>query len=339
MAHTSFYTHNLSDWHAGGRKRKDFLEGMKESLVTTAFFFLRNHCISDTLLCDLEKSMKKFFDLPEKIRKKYEFVETGRQNGYTPIGVEIGDGAKKVDNKHFWQTGDLHEFLFVKEVPEFRRCYVSYFDAMRNLYRTLLRALGLIVANSEDFFLMKEGNNTLRLIDYPKRSKIIRDEESEAVLGGNAAGVCAFKHYDINVLTLLARVEEGLELIQNGVLAPLPVKHDCIVVNAGLMLEHITNGWIKAGLHQVICPAGKRRFAQPFFGHVMPRAYIDPLPGLNGRRNLKKYPYHFSHDYLMHVLVKIGLIEKPIPILESAGGRIIVERGDDCPDAIYRYVA
>lgn len=334
-----FYTLDLNDWFAGGRKRQRFLECLKEAVTTNAFFFLKNHQISDKLLDDLQRSMKEFFDLSVGRRGRYEFPETGRQNGYTPFGIEKGDGAKQVDNKHFFQTGDLHEFLFVKEVPAFRRHYVEYFDAMRKLYRILLQATGLLLKGDAEYLLTKEGNNTLRLIDYPKRNIVIRDESTEILKGANAAGFCAAKHYDINVYTLLARVEEGLELIQNGVFTPVPVKPDCILVNSGMMLEHMTNGWIKAGAHQVVCPANVRRLAQPFFGHVMPRAFIDPLPKINGRRNFKKYPFHFSHDYLMDVLVKIKLIETPVPILESAGGRVIVEKGDTCPGAIYRQVA
>ncbi len=281
--------------------------------------------VSPKLLKEVRKLYLQFYALPEEVKKKYYFPEVGGQYGFTPFGTEKGDGAKFADTKEFFQVGDMHPFPFVKEIPELQAKTIKLFNAMRNTYQTLLEPLSLLLGKTANYLLNKEGNSILRIINYPAQANPRRHEEGDAIVdGGNAGGLCAYRHRDINFLTLIPIPQKGLELEFKGKYVKIPVRRGCILVNAGLMLEHISNGLIKAGPHQVICEKDLQRLSIVLFGHPLPRAIIKALAKINGEPDYEKYPFTIAHDFLMDVLIKIELLKEAISIEEVAGGNIEV---------------
>jgi isopenicillin N synthase-like dioxygenase len=297
----------MQEFASGNEMRKNsFVADLKNALETTGFFFLKNHNIPQQTLSQARKVFDTFFlELSDEERRKYEFIEEKHQRGYTPMRVEKGEFANVADEKHFFQVGDDRS-VNVTEIPEFKQAADTLFNEFRRQSLSLLSAIALSLGLDEHYFDTKEGYSIMRAIDYPPTETPLIDDE-EATIGGNITGMCASKHTDINVITLLEAQEEGLQLFYDGSWLPITIDNpDLIIVNAGDMLEHLTGGRYKSGLHRVVCKRNVRRFSIPYFCHVNLEESLVPLAHL-GDSDLKKYHFQTAGEYLFHRLAQIGL--------------------------------
>jgi len=303
-------TLNVTYFRSGHKKNRDFfVSQLKEAFETTGFFFLKNHSLNpqydQTILEGAKDIFTEFFDLPLEIRKKYEFPEEKRQRGYTPMRIETGEFATVPDEKHFFQIG-ADRNVWVPEVPELKVMCNTLFSDFRSYSLVLLRAIALSLDLPENYFVEQEGNSIMRAIDYPATATPLVDD-AETKNGGNIIGMCASKHTDINMITLLEAKEEGLQLQHEGEWIPITISEPgLIIVNAGDMLQHLTGGRYKSGTHRVVCNKDTRRFSIPYFCHIRLDQSLVPLPHL-GPSDLEKYPYKICEDYLNDRLKTIGL--------------------------------
>jgi isopenicillin N synthase-like dioxygenase len=300
-------TLDMQDFTSGDENRKKaFVEDIKNALENTGFFFLENHGISTDTLSGARKVFDHFFQgLSIEERLKYEFIEEQHQRGYTPMRVEKGEFANVADEKHFFQIGDDRNVM-VEEIPLFKEAADKLFGEFREQSIELLRAIALSLGLEEHYFDEKEGYSIMRAIDYPPTEDPLEDDE-EATRGGNITGMCASKHTDINMITLLEAQEEGLQLLKNDTWLPITIDNpDLIIVNAGDMLEHLTGGRYRSGLHRVVCQRNVRRFSIPYFCHLKLDESLVPLEQL-GASDMEKYHFQTAGDYLYHRLQQIGL--------------------------------
>jgi isopenicillin N synthase-like dioxygenase len=272
-----------------GEERRQFTWEVRESLIHTGFFLLKNHGIHPCTLTDALLSARWFFDLEKDVLSRYEFPELNHQMGYTSLHIETAKGADVPDDKHFFQVRD-GVMPYVREVERFSPSISKLYGEFLKLYTELMRVVALSLMQPEYYFDGMIGNNVLRAIHYPKRS---------------VAGMSAAPHGDINMLTLLF-AEPGLELLHEEEWLPILTDSSCIVVNCGDMLEHLTGGRYRSGLHRVMCEAGKDRYAIPFFGHFKPECSIYPLRDL-GTSDHVRYPYSTAGEFLDARLKEIGL--------------------------------
>ncbi len=242
-------TLNMQDFTSGDEHRKaTFVQEIKKALGSTGFFFLKNHGISAHTLSGARNVFDRFFQgLSMEERLKYEFIEEQHQRGYTPMRIEKGEFANIADEKHFFQIGDDRN-VNVDEIPEFENAADALFNEFRAQSIELLRAIALSLGLPEHHFDEKEGYSIMRAIDYPPTEDPLEDDD-EATRGGNITGMCASKHTDINMITLLEAQEEGLQLLKDNTWLPITIDNpDLIIVNAGDMLEHLTGGRYRSGL-------------------------------------------------------------------------------------------
>lgn len=303
---------DLRDFTSGTpASRQVFVGKMKKSLEDTGFFYLSHHGIPSELIERSFDTYPKFFsDLPEEVRAKYEYPEVGRQYGYTPIGIETGEHATVPDLKHFFHVLE-DNMVDVPEVPEFSQVNKALFREFQRVYHTLLRAVALSLDLPEDFFEEKTGDSLLRVLHYPAHDNpTAEDDRVEQVThGGNVVGMCASRHTDINMLTLLLARQAGLQLLYHGRWAPMLISDpNILIVNCGDMLQHLTGGRYKSGEHRVVCAPGKERYSMPFFGHVKGEVSLVPLEHL-GESDLERFHYHTAGEFLHARLVQIGLLE------------------------------
>src|SRR5690606_22522174 len=251
-----------------------------------------------------------FKDLPEPVRKKYEYPEVGRQYGYTPIGIETGEHAKVADLKHFFHVLEDH-MIEVPEVPEFSLVNEALFREFQRVYHILLRAVALSLDLPENYFVEKTGDSLLRVLHYPAHDNPTAEDErvEELTPGGNVVGMCASRHTDINMLTLLLARQAGLQLLYHGKWLPMLISDpNILIVNCGDMLQHLTGGRYRSGEHRVVCEPGKERYSMPFFGHVKGEVSLVPLAHL-GESDLERFHYRTAGEFLHARLVQIGLLE------------------------------
>lgn len=303
---------DLRDFTSGTpATRQDFVDTLKKTLADTGFLYLSHHGISPELIGRSFETYPRFFsDLPADVRGKYEYPEVGRQYGYTPLGIETGEHAKVPDLKHFFHVLE-DNMIDVPEVPGFSDVNKSLFKEFQRVYHTLLKAVALSLDLSEDYFEDKTGDSLLRVLHYPAHDNPTAEDErvEEVTEGGNVVGMCASRHTDINMLTLLLARQAGLQLLYHGQWVPMLISDpNILIVNCGDMLQHLTGGRYKSGEHRVVCAPGKERYSMPFFGHVKGEVSLVPLEHL-GESDLERFHYQTAGEFLNARLIQIGLLE------------------------------
>lgn len=300
-------TLDLDDFVAGGQRKKAFVDTLAASFSNTGFFFLENHSIPEDVIANADRLFREFFTkLSPDERLQYEDKESLHQVGYTPMKIETGEFSSVPDEKHFFQAGDRKDVPFVKELPQFTPACMQLFYAFRKVAMQLYSATALSLELEEDFFDRKEGNSIMRAIHYPANENPVADDE-ETTPGGNYVGMCASKHTDINMITLLLAREPGLELWHKNNWAPITIINpNVLIVNGGDMLEHITGGRYRSGLHRVVCQKNVERYSVPYFSHMNECESIVPLSSL-GESDHQKFHFTTVGEFLRYRLAQIGL--------------------------------
>ncbi len=300
-------TLNLEDFRLNPETKNRFVKQLADAFTSPGFFFLENHGIPENVIAKADRLFREFFvDLSTEQRLQYENKEKLHQVGYTPMKLETGEFSTTPDEKHFFQAGDRDEIPFVSEIPAFTPACMALFDEFRKVSLTLFQATALSLNLPEDYFDKKEGNSAMRAIHYPAHENPLADD-GEINAGGNYAGMCASKHTDINMITLLLAREPGLELWHKNHWVPIIITNpNMLIVNAGDMLEHLTGGRYKSGLHRVVCEKNVERFSVPYFSHMNEQESIVPVPSL-GESDLTKFHFKTAGEFLNYRLQQIGV--------------------------------
>ena len=169
-----------------------------------------------------------------------------------------------------------------------------------------MQVVAVTLGLDKNHFDEELGNSMVRRIHYPAHpNPTVEDKDvSKAVQGGNALGMCASMHTDINDLTLLHATEPGLQLWHNNKWLPITCEFETIIINAGDMLWHLTGGRYKSGLHRVVCQPNVDRTASPFFGHRKDECSVVPLSHL-GYSDLTTFRFQTEGEFLQHRLEQI----------------------------------
>jgi isopenicillin N synthase-like dioxygenase len=301
---------DMGDWEAGGERRQGFVTTVGEGLADTGFFAVRNHGVTDDLMTRAYDVAKQFFHLPTDVKSRYHDATVKGQRGFTGMGKEHAKDAKAADLKEFWQLGRpgwAHPQYggnpAVPEVADFIPALTELYTRLDSLGQILLRAAALHIDEPADRFaeLATQSDTIVRVLYYPP---IGPDVPPGAVRSA--------AHEDINFITLLSgATSSGLELLRrDGTWMPVHTGFDTIVVDAGDMLQNITNGLYKSTTHRVVNPGDStsERFSMPCFVHARSEVDLSPLPSCVARTGGEaKYPKLTAGEYLDQRLREIGL--------------------------------
>jgi len=306
---------DLRDWAGGVGARQTFVQTVGESLAEIGFFAVRNHGIPDALTQRAYAVAKEFFHLPADVKARYHDAAKKGQRGFTGFGKEHAKDSQAPDLKEFWQVGrpdvpDDHPVhrsfgpnLWPTEVPAFGPTLVELYRHLDQLGGILLEACATYLAEPVGRFrdMAVDSDTIVRVLYYPP---VARDVPPGAVRSA--------AHEDINLITLLSgATAEGLELKRHdGTWMPVHTGFDTIVVDAGDMLQNVTNGLFKSTTHRVVNPsdASKERFSIPCFVHAQVDVDLSPLPGCVARTGgVARYPSVTAGEYLLQRLREIGL--------------------------------
>ncbi|MDQ3287481.1 MAG: isopenicillin N synthase family oxygenase [Pseudomonadota bacterium] len=277
--------------------RDAFVEELGAAYREWGFAGIRGHGIPRVQIEASYDVFKRFFALPDEVKRKYRIAGSGGSRGYTPFGVETAKDSKHFDLKEFWHVGReiprdsrygavMPANVWPDEVPDFREKAYGLFEALDELGGRVLSALALHIDLPADYFVDKtdSGNSILRPIHYPP------------ITSDDIPNVRAGAHEDINLITLLVGASaEGLEVkSRKGDWVPFTADADTIVVNIGDMLQRLTNHTYPSTTHRVVNPPGERarqpRYSTPFFLHLNPDVLIEVLPSTIGPDNPSRYP-------------------------------------------------
>lgn len=306
---------SLSDYlHGTESEQKKFVSDLGSALSDIGFLALEDHGIDSELISDAYKVAEEFFSQPDESKTKYVLDNAG-QRGFTAFGKEHAKDSAAPDLKEFWHIGreknKLSKFensnlvnVWPTEVPQFKPCMEKLYAQLDTCAFALLDACSQFI-NEEKNFLREaaEGGNTvLRIIHYPPVAE-----------DADPASIRAAAHEDINLITLLCEsTAAGLELLQkDGTWLPIHSLKGQIIVDAGDMLQQLTNGLIKSTTHRVVNPDNSkaRRFSMPFFVHPKSEFSLAARENCIERTGGKKiYQDISSGDYLHQRLREIGLM-------------------------------
>ena len=173
-----------------------------------------------------------------------------------------------------------------------------------------MRIIALGIGCAESFFdaMTTDGTTLTRAIHYPAMD-----------LSPGGGHVWAAEHADINLITALPRATaRGLQVkvgdsndaaAKRWVDATPPARH--VIINTGIMLEHLTNGVIPSGVHQVVADPDQPgdRYSVVQFAHPTPWTILAPVPSCITADNPQRFAPIEAGDRLDQVLYEINLIE------------------------------
>ncbi len=309
---------DLRDYLAGdpGKKEK-FVQDIGLAFEEIGFVALSGHFLSETLIESLYEEIKKFFNLPQEVKDRYEIAGIAGQRGYTSFGKEHAKGRKVGDLKEFWHFGqyvedndklasEYPENVVVKELPNFNKVGKETYKMLEKTAQYVLRALALHLGLEETYFdtYIKNGNSILRPIHYPP----ITEEPKNAVR--------AAAHGDINLITLLMGAHgKGLQVKNHkGEWVDAIATKEQLMINVGDMLSRLTNNKLKSTIHRVVNPPkeswGESRYSIPFFMHPISEMPLTCLDNCIDEDHPKGFSDITAGDFLNERLIELGLIKK-----------------------------
>lgn len=306
---------NLSDFLSEDADRKQkFVNEIGHAYENIGFVALKGHFLDDELVGNLYEEIRKFFELPVEVKRKYEIPGIGGQRGYVSFGKESAKGKKEGDLKEFWHFGQYVEDnpaleeeypsnVTVEELPEFNEVGKKAYRMLEETAKYVLRSLALHLNLEETYFdeYIKNGNSILRPIHYPP----IHTEPENAVR--------AAAHGDINLITLLMGAQgKGLQ-VQNheGDWIDAVAEPDELMINVGDMLSRHSNNKLKSTIHRVTNPPrelwGTSRYSIPFFMHPISDMKLNVLDSCIDENNPKQFDDITAGEFLNERLKELGL--------------------------------
>jgi len=309
---------DLADFTSGDPvRKKKFVEALGEAYNNIGFVAIRNHYLTDDLSNKLYETIKKFFGMPEEIKKKYEIAALAGQRGYIGKGKEHAKGRNTGDLKEFYHIGqkvedddpiksEYPENIWPNELPVFREVGEEVYRRLEKTGVQLLKAIAIYLGLPENYFdsRVKHGNSILRPIHYYP----IENPDSVP-----ADAVRAAEHGDINLITLLMGASaDGLQVLRrDGKWIPITALPEQLVVNVGDMLERLTNKKLKSTIHRVVNPPrhlmNTPRYSIPFFMHPRSEMNLASLPGCVDEAHPKLWDDITAGEFLDQRLKEIGL--------------------------------
>jgi isopenicillin N synthase-like dioxygenase len=306
---------DLRDWTSDDEARDRLIRTVGQSLTEIGFFAIRHHGVPDALTQRAYEVARAFFNLPQAIKNQYHFPAVFGQRGYTGFGTEHAKNASAPDLKEFWQVGrpdvpddhPVHRIygpnVWPGEPVDFGATLIELYRHLDRIGQILLEACARYIGEPPGRFreLATDSDTIVRVLYYPPLT-------GRVVPGA----VRSAAHEDINLITLLSgATAEGLELLRHdGSWMPVHTGFDTIVVDAGDMLQNITNGLYKSTTHRVVNPgdSASERFSMPCFVHARAEVDLSPLPSCVARTGgAVKFPSITAGDYLQQRLREIGL--------------------------------
>src|SRR5690606_13284387 len=117
---------DLADFTKGNAEKKaQFVADLGHAFNTIGFVAIKNHGLTEDLRQQLYDAVKAFFDLPESVKSKFEFMHFADERGYVGKGKETAKGfivADLKDSFHIGQSIPSHSMpanVIPNETPSF----------------------------------------------------------------------------------------------------------------------------------------------------------------------------------------------------------------------------
>jgi isopenicillin N synthase-like dioxygenase len=311
---------DMNDYYSQERHHI-FIKGLSDALKQCGFVAVINSKVDKQTLDDAYDAAKEFYALPLETKKQYISTKLSGQRGYVQSETAKGEGAK--DFKEFYHiTRDYSAQIVAKHgyASNIWPKQGTFKPALQKLIRELdayaiviAEALAESIGEPKDFFskMTSEGEYILRSIHYPANPP--------------QNLIWAAAHTDIDLFTILPRATaEGLQVQgADGKWIDVVVPQNAFIINAGDMLQNITNGVYKSAVHRVVSNnPGKERYSMVAFIHARPNDKMDPLPKFIKQVGKQKFANATERELLNERLIDLGL-SSPEALKEFAASGVI----------------
>ncbi len=299
-------------------QRSAVIDGVMQSLRTG--FVYTSHDLSSDLLDEAYGMLEQFFALPVEEKARSNAPGTHGQTGYTGLLVETAAVSDVPDWKEMLNWGDEipighplqrkypnrypRRVLPEAEVPGITEVLTTFHDRVLDIQARFLRIIAVGIGCHESFFdkMLTNGTTLTRAIHYPAM---------ESAPG--STHVWAAEHADINLITALPRATaRGLQVeVGEGAWVDAVPPEDGMIINTGIMLEHLTNGLIPSGWHRVVADPDQpgERYSVVQFCHPTPWTILSPVPSTITPDRPQRFAGIEAGDRLDEVLYEINLVE------------------------------
>ncbi|KAG8157613.1 hypothetical protein KVR01_012655 [Diaporthe batatas] len=254
---------------------------VREACLSTGFFQMTGHGVSQELQSSAFKAAARFFALPLDAKLALDAKKTVGFRGYDTMGQQLYEGDVLPDLKEgFFAGQDMPSddprvkagrfFMGPNVWPpaellaarDFREPIEAYYNAMQQLCGVVLDLVAATLPYGPHVFDGIKSNDPacpLRLLHYPPT--VAATGTGKRQLGSSA-------HTDFGAITLLLQDDHaGLEVkdVGTGEWVGVPPKRDAYVVNMGDMISRITGGLYKSSIHRVINRQKEDRYSIVYF--------------------------------------------------------------------------
>jgi len=273
---------DLAGLNGTPEQRSSTLAEIRAAFEGAGYFYAANFGPSQASVDAVFDQARRFHALPEDHKLTARQFKPGSQRGWIPLGAEPAyepgtiarcesfDLAMELPDESNIEFGGLGANLWPSDLPGFQDTVYGWYLAARVAARQLFVAFAEMYDLPADTFVQYESERSssmMRLLRYPP---------NEGQTADNIVGISA--HTDYEAFTLMSQTAPGLELLtRSGEWIEPPVFQDRFIVIVGDMLEHLTNGTLRATRHRVNDTAWER-LSLILFNAFDADAVIAPLP-------------------------------------------------------------
>lgn len=308
---------DLNDFHHP-KSRPQFIQELSQALKDVGFFAVLNPGVNQKALDAAYLAAESFFAESTEVKMACHDPNNNGCRGYVPS--ETAKESTTKDFKEFFHVGPETQASIKPNLwpqnPHFKQATTSLFNALEQHIHPIQQALALSLDCPEDFFcqMTTGGELKLRAIHYPANPP--KD------------AIWAAAHTDIDLFTILPRsTNQGLQVKNKlGIWVDVKVPEDAFIINAGDMLENLTNGLYRSSHHRVIHRAGQGpRLSMVMFVHPKTKDDLSPLDSCIQRTGgIAKFPTASQEELLAERMVDLGLAsDETLTMLANSG---LVER-------------
>lgn len=296
---------DMNDYYSKSR-HKVFIRGLKDAMQTVGFVAVLNSRVDKQILDNAYEAAKVFYAQPLSFKLRGNDPKLNGQRGY--VQSETAKGQAKKDYKEFYHIARdypaeiNHKFGYPANIwpaeDGFKPAMQQLIVALDKYVEVIEAALAESIGEKPEYFseMTRHGTYLLRSIHYPANPP--------------ADSVWASAHTDIDLFTILPRATaDGLQLLNSkGEWIDVVVPDNAFIINAGDMLQNITNGVYKSAKHRVISTRQNiERYSMVAFIHPRPTDKMDPLAKFIKQVGSQKYANLSQQAMLSERLIDLGL--------------------------------
>ncbi|KAL0536523.1 hypothetical protein IC582_025472 [Cucumis melo] len=266
----------------------EVVKQLDQACRETGFFYAKGHGIPESLLSEVKKVTRMFFQLPYEEKIKIKLTPDSGYRGYQRVGENITKGVpdmhEAIDCYREFKPGMYGTLGKTMEgsnqwpldPPNFKQLMEEYINLCTDVSRNIMRGIALALGGSPyEFEGDRAGNSfwVMRLIGYPGISSLKASDVPENDIGCGA-------HTDYGLLTLVNQDDDVTALqVRNlsGEWISAPPIPGSFVCNIGDMLKIYSNGLYESTLHRVINKSLKYRVCVAYFYETNFDTAVEPL--------------------------------------------------------------